>query len=256
MKKILCAVLAVVLCLCLVACGGEQKDAMALYKSAMTKVDKENMAAKMAINMAVEAGTEAVNVDMDLDVAAKKTGSDTTMAIQMKVGAQGMTIDMGMYLADGYYYMDILGMKVKQSLEQADEDLTGQLSDISGKLLLDSDAITIEKSEKKDGNTVISFTVSADKMNELVKLLNSQAMDDASNITVESVAGTVTIDSSENLVAETMDITYSMEAEGVKTQASMTMKMTDIQFGDSVKVELPDNLDEYVESDDATGFDL
>lgn len=255
MKKVVSFVLALTLCLCLAACGGEQKDASALYKSAITKMDKDSMAAKMAVNMTVKAGTASTDVNMEMDFATKGTGDAATMAMKMKAGAQGMTIDMGVYLTDGYYYMDVLGIKMKQSVKEANATTTGQLNNLAESLLFGEDAITIEKSEKKDGNTVISFTVSAEKLSELVELLGGQTMQGMSNVTIESVAGTVTIDSNEKLVAETMDLTYSAEVNGEKAQASMTLTLSDIQFGDSVKVELPDDLSEYAESG-ASGLNL
>ena len=252
MKKILSVLLALCLCFVLAACGGEQKDASALYQSAMTKIDKDNMAAVMSINADVETGGMTTNVTMEMDMASKTAGDDTTMSMKMNMGAMGMTIDMAMYMADGYYYADMLGMKVKQKISEAGIDLTGQLSDLSGSLLLDESVITIEKAEQKDGNTVISFTVSKDKMNELVELLSSQMMSGASNITIESVSGTVTVDKNETLVAETMNIAYTMDTNGETGSANMTMELKDIRFGDSVTVELPDDLDEYVESSDGS----
>ena len=144
MKKILSVLLALCLCFVLAACGGAQKDASALYQSAMTKIDKDNMAAVMSINADVETGGMTTNVTMEMDMASKTAGDDTTMSMKMNMGAMGMTIDMAMYMADGYYYADMLGMKVKQKISEAGIDLTGQLSDLSGSLLLDESVITIE----------------------------------------------------------------------------------------------------------------
>ena len=172
--------------------------------------------------------------------------------VKQDLGSEADLRPVDVYKRQGYYYADMLGMKVKQKISEAGIDLTGQLSDLSGSLLLDESVITIEKAEQKDGNTVISFTVSKDKMNELVELLSSQMMSGASNITIESVSGTVTVDKNETLVAETMNIAYTMDTNGETGSANMTMELKDIRFGDNVTVELPDDLDEYVESSDGS----
>ena len=250
MKKGLSILLALTLCLLMAACGGGQKEVepAALYKSAVAQMDKENMAATMLINADVETGGITTNVTMDMNMAMKKTGEDATMAMEMSIGAQGMTMDMAVYVADGYSYVNVFGMKVKQAVEDSETDLYGQFSGMSGGMLLDESALTIEKAEQQGGNTVISFTVAKDKLDELLQLLNSQLVNGASNIQVGSVSGTVTIGSNEQLVGETLEIVYSMEINGETAKATMTMEMKDIAFGDNVTVELPEDLDEYLDS--------
>lgn len=217
----------------------------------------------MSVNMkyVVDTGTgdedSEQSMDMSYDTQIADSGNDSMkMAMKAKVGISGVNVDMEAYYTDGYYYTNILNQKAKQAM---DLSKIQEQMESSGDIQLPIDNYTDLKAKTdSDGNTVISYALSEDGLNEYILKFYEQlsslsgssssvSSEDLEEIKVSSFTGTRTVNKDDYTVKDSIE--YIMEsAEGEEGKITVSMDIEYNNPGEKVSVTLPDDLSDYQES--------
>lgn len=248
MKKIIALALAIVMLLPAAGCG-VKASAYDSYSSAFEKMESYT---------AVEANTQTV-VTMTIDGEVMEVAvealikeyihseTDVEFSADATTSMLGMSIDMNMYYKDGYYYMSVMGQNMKMSLPL--EDAMKQAS--TEAIEFEESAIKEQAVTDKDGGKELTFVLDGAAM---TTMLNEQlgAMEGTLGVSAleynyGDVNVTVFVDSDGNLKTTDMTTSYEMEVEGDKVPADITMHMEYIAFNEDVSVDVPEDLDSYVE---------
>lgn len=260
MKKFISVLLSVMLVFAMVGCGGgeekvkdEPKDPKVLLEDATAKMqDIESMDFSMLMDMNMEMAGEAIDMQMEMDVQVQDQGKETmklAMPMTMKMPSQGVTMEMNMYYTEGYYYMDMLGMKMKTPMDVA-EMMEGMEEGTSAADIGTEGMKDLEMEEKEDGY-VISFVGDTEKMLDYTESamasMQSMAGMEGAEMTLDEIKGTITIDKDGYISEQVVDMAMTMTVEGEAVATTMTMTLTYNSIGEDVVVELPD-LSEYQEA--------
>jgi len=224
--------------------------------AATSKMDGTAMDADLVMKMdmtATAAGeTETTTSDVTGNVKMILDENDIQMAYSMKTTTDGAAMDMGMWMKDGWMYMNIadgeetMAYKYQVADELAAlEGLAGmQASDmgVSGLAMIDS--ITTEKSGSDTVYTVVIGKGMAGILNGVQDMMGDAGMD--MSMTFGDITATYTVDRNGNLKNMKMVFSAAMKMDlgediGVMDVAydydvAMTIKAT----GNSVKITYPD----------------
>ncbi len=269
LKKLSAAGMALILAFSITACSGgdggaakKERSAKEILESNLKK-SKDLKDVDMSMNMkyVIDTGSgdedSEQSMDISYDTQIADSGEDSMkMAMKANVGISGMNLDMDIYYTDGYYYMSMLNQKVKQAMDLS--TIQKQMESSEG-IQLPIDNYTDIKSKKDDdGNTVISYTLNEDGLNEYIRQFyeqlsslngnsNSVSSEDLKDVKISSFSGTRTINKDDYSVKDSMK--FVMEsASGEEGKITVS---TDIEYrnpGETVSVTLPEDLSEYKES--------
>jgi len=202
--------------------------------------DMGNMAISMDISMIME----------DLDILAE-------MAID--VDMLGDKVSMKMYIVDGYTYMDDGETKTKVSAGAGGVDSMLSVTDIDAYTIDSSLYISSISKSTEDGLTVYTVVL-ADSFMDLVFGMSAGLMGDSlggfdledMSINVPSIKYYADSDGALKKMVMKMEMKIPLDMEGISLTIPVAVDLTMIinAIGDDVKVNLPDDLDEYIEIDD------
>ena len=175
--------------------------------------------AKMDITMAYGGITETTATNMEGSIAMKKTDDDIQMAYEMAIKANGLDMDMGIWMKDGWMYLSMSNgtntQKVKSYLGDMEamlEELGGlEISEMTGVDVSGLAAIKSLTAEKSGSDTVYTMVVSGSlggMMDTVMSLVGQET--EGMNIGEISVAQTVS---------------RSGELKEIRLLFSMSMKM-------------------------------
>ncbi len=269
LKKLSAAGMALILAFSVTACSGgddgtakKERSAKEILESNLKK-SNDLKDVDMSVNMkyVVDTGTgdedSEQSMDMSYDTQIADSGNDSMkMAMKAKVGISGVNVDMEAYYTDGYYYTNILNQKAKQAM---DLSKIQEQMESSGDIQLPIDNYTDLKAKTdSDGNTVISYALSEDGLNEYILKFYEQlsslsgssssvSSEDLEEIKVSSFTGTRTVNKDDYTVKDSIE--YIMEsAEGEEGKITVSMDIEYNNPGEKVSVTLPDDLSDYQES--------
>lgn len=262
MKKILSVLLSVMLVLAMVGCGGGEekekekdkpKDAKVLLEEATEKMkDIESMDFSILMDMDMEMAGESIAMQMEMGVQVQDQGKETmkmAMPMTMKMPSQGVTMDMNMYYTEGYYYMDMLGTKMKMPMNVA--EMMEGMEDGTSATDISTDGMMELEMEEKDDSYVISFVGDTEKMLEysksVMESMQSMSGVEGTDVTLDSIKGTITLDKDGYIKEQVIDMNMSMTVEGEVVATTVATTITYNSIGENVEVELPD-LSEYQEA--------
>lgn len=159
----------------------------------------------------------------------------------------GQNVDMKMYYADGYYYMNANGTKQKMKMDIA--SLQKQISSTTGQTTLPIKYYKDLKLSEEDGNNVISYSINSDGLNKYVEnITNSMSTitGGSDSIKVTSMSGKKTLNDKDLPVKESIKMVIESNSNKV---GKITLKMDLIYHnpGKSVTVSLPKDLNTYQE---------
>ena len=265
MKKLLSVLLSVMLVLSMVGCGGgveqeekqekdKPKDAKVILTEATEKMqDIESMDLSMLMDMKMEMGGEAIDMQMEMGVQVQDQGKETmkmAMPMTMKMPSQGVTMEMNAYYTEGYYYMDMLGSKVKTPMNVA--DMMEGMKDGTVATDISTEGMTELKLEEIEDSTVITFVGDPEKMLEYSKsvLESMQSMSgvESTDVTLDSIKGTITIDKNGYVKEQVIDMNMTMTVEGEAVATTVSTTITYSSIGEEIEVLLPEDLSEYQET--------
>lgn len=256
MKKRLIILLSLLMILSLVGCSKSKEteksvDPAIIYEDAAKKMaDLKDMDATATMKMTVSQGEESMDTSMDMGF--KMTGANTEdmrYLCSTKISMLDVDLDMTMFYADGYYYLETLGQKIKTAMDYSTmldkvNDSTMQTSDLSEYMK------DIKATEEGD-NTIVTFQLDGEKMTEYIQDTMTDlgiALDSSSYSGIEGNVET-TINKDGYFSAVKMNLVLDMEVEGQAMKMNMDMDMDYNNPGKAVEsIEIPD-LEGYTEVD-------
>lgn len=244
------------------AAGCAKKDPETIYKEAMEKANEANgLDAAVNMTMTMKQGEDSLNMDavMDMKMSGLKEG-DFKYSTEGSFEVMDNPISMKQYYADGYQYIDMMGMKIKQAVEL--DEIMEQARSLSNSGNMGLEYIENLTAEEKDDQTVLTYTVNAEKMKDLTQeYMNSmmgafgsageemEALFEGLDFSLNSADGTMTVNKEGYPTAYhmNMDMDLSMEGETVNMVIGMDYQLNNP--GQEVEVTIPDTSD-YTEIQD------
>lgn len=239
------AVLAMSAVLAFSVAGCAKKDPRELYTEAVKKNQElSGMDMTSVMKMTMTQGEQSVDISMDMGIQMADINTD-----KMKYVAKGTTSLMGqdietsMFYTDGYYYMDMMGQKIKYAMDM--DELMKQVQQYTENGTLEAEYMKDIQAKKDGDNTILTFSADPAKMDTYLKdVMGSmgQVMPgmDAAQVTIKSADGDLTVNkqgyyTAMNMVMD-MEMTMGSETIGLK----MDMAATINEPGKTVEVTLPD----------------
>ncbi|MDD3338938.1 MAG: hypothetical protein PHS82_08815 [Lachnospiraceae bacterium] len=245
-KKMVAAIMCITLGITsLAGCGkADPKESL----GAMLEKDYDNMDMELSVRMNMDVAGEQMTLPADIKTKFVHANSkDMRMEGQISMELQGEKLDIGMYYADGYYYMDMAGVKIKYPMDIIDlEEKLGdsfRIQNVSANML---DEVTLEE----NGDTqIFSFKAKTDsETNELLTDILTLVYDHGDrdvDYEYSDIQGGATAKDGE-LQQIDMSFSLSVTIDGKETKSTAETVTKINATGDSVTVTAP-NPDEYTE---------
>lgn len=250
-KKLAALILAAVVGVSAAGCA--KKDPETIYKEAVEKANEANsMDAAVRMTMAIAQGEESLDMDivMDMKASGLKEG-DFKYAADGNISLMGQSMDMKQYYADGYQYVDMMGMKVKQAVEL--DQMMEQARSLAEGGSMGLEYIENLTAEKNGDNTLLSYTVNGEKMTDLsqeymgdmmqamgVSGTDMQALFEGLDFQINSASGTMTVNKAGYPTAYQMDMDMEVSAEGESIHLTMGVEYQINNPGQETEVTIPD----------------
>ena len=252
MKKVGAFLLTAAMVLSLVGCGSKQ-DPKEIYDAGMKKSQElTSMDVDYEMDMVMTQGDETMDISTSMNM--KMDGVNTEGMRYLAEGTtttMGQTIDTTMYYADGYYYMEAMGQKIKYAMEL--DKMMEQIKSSTGGASMDSSYL-LDVQAKKDGdNQVLTYTADASKMDAYVQEVFG-AMGDMSDqleglsYSIKEVSGESVINKDGYVTSGEVKMVMDMTMEGETVSVEADIKMVYHNPGQAVEVAEP-SLEGYTEVD-------
>lgn len=257
MKKLLSAMMACALLLgSLTACapqkqkGSDSSDPGQVYAEVMGKMSGlKSLDVDTKISISMDAEDEAMKLDMDTKMMIdKKSDTDVDMIMETKLTRMGQDIDVNMYYTGGYSYVDMMGQKIKTATDVS--KITEQVQSSTGITNLDPELLTDFRMEEVEGKRVIHYSVSKEKLNQMLKQLSPMMGDmlgsapTDQNTEITQMEGIITLN--QDNYAENVKINMSMFDKETGSAVSLSADANYNNPGQKVTITMPD-LSEYKE---------
>ena len=211
-----------------ISMDGQQIMTLSMPMEMKMDMDLENMD-QSQISM-----TGTMNLEMDEALAGEGAETSVSQAVSY-------------YYTDGVYYMDLGDQKVK--MDMSFEDALAQMGDLVNMAEGNSEPICLIDSITTSGSTM-TVTYSAAGVSGLVDdVLSSMGMDETAtgiDLNMGDVTSTVTIRNGE-IRLMSMTAVINMGVEGMTLTMDMSMDMDINETGNSVTVDIPDDLSGYTD---------
>ena len=248
MKKLIAFALSLLMVVGLSTGTMAASDPKSVYQAAMEKT-AQLPSTDMSMKMDGTISVAGQSMDYSATVGAKvvqKSQYDFDMAMNMQMNIMGVSVIYNTYYTDGYYYMDLLGqkMKMEMNLKEAME----QIASMGGGFL---DGTEYLSDFSMDGNK-ITYTMKADALNQVLDRVLGEELnyldlaEEDIGVQMSDFKGTAVIDSNGYLAEES--VSGAIETQTMGETVSMTMNMQVIYNnpGQPVSITMPD-LSDYVE---------
>ena len=256
MKKILSAVLALCLimsALLAVSCGKEP-TARELVETATAKY--ENLDAyegrlEYDITMNIQGVTMSVPISADIKMTDIKSGSPI-IDMNMTMEVMGQKVDMRMYLEGEWAYYDMLGMKYKTKVAQADTEITGildnMMSNSGGFDYLDSAEIVKHEDGLRSVAVEIGENIS-DIIGAAANDMASSVIGEGGEIELSNLKLEYFIDKNDFIAKINCAFKMAITIEGEKVDATADMTVSFEKFDDEVQITPPEGYLDYTEAE-------
>ncbi len=258
-QKSIIALLAALFIFSISACGSEAASALEVYNSALAKNEElTSVDLNMKLDMDMVVGEEKMTINSNSAIKLENPESNLKMDMKMDMNLSGIAdagaapeqITIQAYYSDGFYYMDMLGMKVKQAMDL--EAISAQTENLAGMEPLPEEILKDIKLEQSGDYQTLTFTGNGEALTEYIMGYMGQMKDfvnigDSQGITIKEVSGVLYVNKEGYIDRQEMNISMNVTVEGESVDMDMKMDMIYNQPGKQVTVELPDDLDQYVE---------
>ena len=252
MKKQVTRIIGIAAIICMAgsmaACGDSASKALTVEELFQKAIEET----QDRVEMQVTGTTKTMGISMDTDCNVKTIKTDDSIELAM-TGKFAM-MEMSAYYVDGWMYMDMgeLG-KMKTQIDADDSTtLLGQLGvDQNALAQIDpADCSELALSKDDDGNQVVSYTIPAEKVSEVVDAAGSamNALTEDMELSYEDMTGTLVFDQKNELIKQTQHIKMNMNVEGTSMDTETDTVSTILATGDDVKITYPD-FDDFEEID-------
>lgn len=230
------------------AAAADSTDPMAVYLAAQEKanaLDSMDMSADYEISFTAGDITMDMTMDMNIKMKGIQEGP-LQFTADGSMGLLGTEIPVNMFYTDGYYYMDMMGMKVKEAMLM--DDAMAEVRSSVEATEIDRDMMENLQMRTEGENTIISYTVNAAYMNDYLNRVVGEGFDEAyGDITyqIRSANGEAVINkdgySEKETVYMDMDMTAVNPDTGVPETISykITVHATVNNPGQPVEVVIP-----------------
>ena len=220
----------------------------------MTMADLPYMDYAMTITAAVDVDPEHLDQSRMAMTGTMSAVVDPDMAAQLGISEEEARIEgeIAYYYADGWYYMNLAGQKVKLAMSL--EELLAQSGSLTSLSAAQSEPISLLKSlsiEHARGVDTYTLVYAGGAMTALVEnVLTAMPAEAVSagpdEMTMEDVTVTAAVEDGV-LTGMTVSMGMGMTAEGVPVSMDLSLTARDIAYGGDVTVTLPEDLDSYEE---------
>lgn len=265
MKKIISIMMTLAMVFALVfafcACGKE-KSAYQIYTEAVNKnreLDSYELDFKM--NISVEA--DGVSTEVPLSYSIKSSGVQSGSPVfsgEMEMTMSGVTLNVPMYSDGKYTYMELMGSKIKQPVEDGNNDFQ-EMADTLLSMFSEDKFEGVVAVKNDDGTKSIDLPLDnetfqeaySDLVDSMLGSLGEETTDLNLSMNVSDAKVSVVINKDGYI--EKVDLkcdlklTMSSEGESVDMNVNLDMSGEYKNIGSEVTVTAPSDLDEYEEVD-------
>lgn len=222
--------------------GDTQASANEMFQKAMEKIGKQtSLDNTVKMTVAVTANGETQNLVMDSKLLAEKTDSkDMKMMLDTTMTMSGATdkVKTVVYAADGYFYAEVDGVKVKMQKDLT--ELQQQLNS-SSVIEIPDEALESMTSKTEGDKTTFTYKVKTDdpELTEFFKTL-SASLAQGMEMTISDISGEAVINKDYDILSEKFEVTFAVKDNGKDGTMTLGMEVTNNKPGAAVTVELPD----------------
>lgn len=217
-------------------------NAAEAYAAAMKKTNElDSFSAKTLINMKMSLGTESYDIVMDMDMKVKDVNSSQVKYLaNINMNMMGENMVSSMFYVDGYYYMDILGSKIKMKMP-INELIDSSKSSSSGMMQELEYLQDIQMTEDGAGNKIFSFICKTDSLNSMMgQLLEDQmGVSGVSSMQIRDYKGTVTVNAEGYIVACNMTLNMNATIQEIPVRYDVNLNLDYLNPGQPVDFTLP-----------------
>lgn len=240
--------------------SGEKQDPLEAFQTLVEEIP-EVKSGKVSLDMVVKTELDgsmlAINLKGAVQFAGQKAG------LSFAVNTLGESVQMDMYIADGWLYMQQTGqdmepVRFKQAMPQIEDTETSEPEQTQLNLEKLVKDVTLEET---DGNRVFRFTIAgediAGMLDELMQNESFGGMMSGMGEMIGIVEGMTfsTLEFAVTFGADNLPVKgectfgMEMEQEGTTTTASLEMTVEMSDWNADFEVKEPEDLDSYTEMD-------
>lgn len=240
MKKLLTLSLALLLGACSSTPSPQKQSPYELYKTAYDRMNEETkLEVVMDSTIKMAFSDEEMEIAMSMHMQIDQS-DDTNPMLALTI--TGEEVDMSAYYTDGIFYMDM--MDEKMSMEMPFDEAMSSVNTVGSENQeyseADFEGATLSE---VNGNHVISFQLSDEKIDELVDQVMSEAgLSELEGVEMQAGESTIsiTISSAGDLLSTSVQLPFSFTIEDESFTMDTTMSLQYVAFGEDVVIELPD----------------
>ena len=201
--------------------------ALEVYMAAQEKnseLDSIDTDAQLMMVMTAEDTSIDVGMNMNMKARGATTG-DVEFVAEGNMDMMGSDLPFQMFYTDGYYYIDMMGMKMKQAMpiEEAMEEVAGSMDMVEFEQSLMKNLTMVKEGE----NTVLTYDVNINNMTDFLNDAIDGAVTSDEEMTISydinAASGKVVIDENGYYVSEEMTLDMVLNMENVQTGESINM---------------------------------
>ncbi|MCI8453548.1 MAG: hypothetical protein HFE84_02905 [Lachnospiraceae bacterium] len=207
-------------------------EALALYKAAEEK-NKELNSVDADVDAKLTMSSEGESMEMGMKMALKMRdmkSDDPEYVASGSVELLGETVDFSMFYTDGYLYMDMFGMKIKQPTPAM--EAVSEVTELQSLSSVEAQMMNLQMHEDK-GYQVLTFEMKAGELNKLLDEVMGISAGDYEElgykvrVGVKKAKGSVVINENGYYVRETivMDMNVSVTDEDTGESETMDISM-------------------------------
>ncbi|MDO5417654.1 MAG: hypothetical protein Q4F29_10675 [Lachnospiraceae bacterium] len=254
MKRIL-AILLSMMMLAASLSGCSRKDPREIYDEAVKKnAELTELEASTVTDMKISQGEEIMNMKTTMDMKMKGVNTEQlTYTAEGTTEVLGQTMDMSMYYADGYYYMETMGQKIKYPMDL--QQMIQQIQQSTGGMAADSSYLSEIEAEKDGDSRILKYTLDGEKMDaymqDVLKSVNMPGLEEAGiSYQFQSASGESVVNKEGYYTSTKMKLVMDMTAQGETIRLDMDSDIVYHNPGQAVEITVPD-LEGYTEIDPA-----
>lgn len=253
MKRFSLVLLVFIMILSTLALTSCSKTTEQIVTSAMKKLDEAN-AVDATMKLTVTTDVMGVSSDTEMTYAMKMTDLLTDTPKFSAVSSTeilGQKMDIGMYCDGAILYLSMLGQKLKLDISDAASDEYNVMDTFESvnvtlpEEMLEKTVYTVDE----DGNYVLNFELTAEEFTSIFSIFAEELASDADAdvYAFGAVKYGLVITPELNLKLLTLEVPVSVTVEGATVSMTTAMEMTFNTFAGNIELDVPADLDSYVE---------
>lgn len=201
--------------------------AIALYQEAQVRYAALDCV-EADVSYIMDMTIQNINVKTGTNLNLKMTGIHGNNLQYVMDGTMemfGATFPVTMFYKDGWYYADMMDMKIKQPMDIA--TAIANVNENTGVMEMNLAMIRNMKAEQKDSNTILTYDVSQEALNSYVHDVLAQtgtAEEGLSGYKINSARGSVAIDANGNLTQDQVLMDMEMSVTDPSTGTTSDVK--------------------------------